>query len=169
MIKRLSSEIMMLVLVCMCALMCTGCEGFYEPSYPNYVAFSSENEDDLSNRIRVFQTESDEKYLEFLTCLGPQYEIVGVSTGLATYKTGESYMVTYIKRESYDISKKATESATYKYYLFKTRSQVDYLKFLDELLKTQPEFEIVGTSTRQKTYDYGESYMVTYRTIDRSN
>lgn len=108
------------------------------------------------SQISVFSTRNDEEYLEFLTGLSSEYEIIDISTGMYTYAYGESYIVTY-KLNTEDNVK----TVSYKYYLYKTRTQSEYLSFYSTF--DFDTYEIIDISTHMYTYVYGESYMITYR------
>lgn len=108
------------------------------------------------NSISIFSTRDDKEYLEFLTVMGNQYEIIDISTCQATYIYGESYVVTYMPKKD-----NSTEPITYKYYLFKTRLQSEYVDFYNSF--DFDTYEIVDISALLNTYIYAESYMITYR------
>lgn len=112
------------------------------------------------NLVSVFSTRDDKEYLEFLTGIDDKYEIVDITTGMDTYACGESYIVTYTIKK--DVS--ATEPVSYKYYLYKTREQSEYLSFYSSF--DFDTYEIVDISTRLGTYACGESYTITYRKPD---
>ena len=96
--------------------------------------------------------------MQFLTDFDFQtYEIVDISTGLHTYQHGESYVVTYTKKANTD----TVETTSYKYYLYKTRSQQEYISFYSSF--DFEKYEIIDISTRLHTYQHGESYVITYR------
>lgn len=108
--------------------------------------------------ISIFRTRNDQEYLQFLTDFNFQnYEIVDISTGMHTYHYGESYVVTYTKKTDTDTS----EVKSYKYYIYKTRSQTEYFSFYSSF--DFEKYEILDISTRLGTYHYGESYVITYR------
>ncbi len=109
------------------------------------------------NLVSVFSTRDDKEYLEFLTGIDDKYEIIDITTGMSTYRYGESYIVTYTTKK--DVSEK--EPVSYKYYLYKTREQSEYLSFYSSF--DFDTYEIVDISTRLSTYFYGESYVITYR------
>lgn len=108
------------------------------------------------SKISVFSTREDKEYLEFLTGLSSEYEIIDISTGMYTYAFGESYIVTYKINTENDF-----KTVSYKYYLYKTRTQSEYLSFYS--MFDFDTYEIVDISTRLSTYAFGESYMITYR------
>lgn len=107
--------------------------------------------------VSVFSTRDDKEYLEFLTGIDDKYEIIDITTGMNTYACGESYIVTYTIKK--DVS--ATEPISYKYYLYKTRDQSEYLIFYSSF--DFDTYEIVDISTRLNTYACGKSYVITYR------
>ena len=109
------------------------------------------------NLVSVFSTRDDKEYLEFLTGIDDKYEIIDITTGMSTYRYGESYIVTYTTKK--DVSEK--EPVSYQYYLYKTREQSEYLSFYSSF--DFDTYEIVDISTRLWTYYYGESYVITYR------
>lgn len=109
------------------------------------------------NVVLVFSTRDDKEYLEFLTGIDPKYEIIDISTGMGTYRKGESYVVTYMPRK--DTSN--AENVSYKYYLYKTRERSEYISFYSSF--DFDTYEIVDISTRLSTYYRGESYIITYR------
>ena len=105
----------------------------------------------------VFSTRDDQEYLQFLTDFDSQtYEIVDISTGMVTYGYGESYIVTYQKKTDTNV----IDTTAYKYYIYKTRSQDEYLSFYSSF--DLEKYEILDISTRLTTYGYGESYVITY-------
>lgn len=118
----------------------------------------SETVDSSASTLSVFSTREDKEYLEFLTTFDNQnYDIVDITTGLDTYYRGESYIVTYTKKT--DDSN--VDAISYKYYLYKTREQSEYLSFYSSF--DFDTYEIVDISTRLDTYYRGESYVITYR------
>lgn len=107
--------------------------------------------------VSVFSTRDDKEYLKFLTQMNNEYEIIDITTGLNTYCRGESYVVTYMTKKD----NSNAESVSYKYYLYKTREQSEYLSFYSSF--DFETYEIVDISTWLDTYCRGESYIITYR------
>lgn len=104
--------------------------------------------------LSVFSTSYDTKYLEFLTTFNYQYyDIVDITTCLKTFSHGDSYVVTYSKKtETSNV-----DTISYKYYLFKTNKESDFLDFYS--LFDFDTFEIVDISIVLN----GPSYVITYR------
>ena len=122
----------------------------------------SETVDSPDGNLFIFSTRSDKEFLEFLTTTfdNQNYVIIDITTGMETTRYGESYMVTYAKKAE----KSDEETVSYKYYLYKTREQSEYLKFYSSF--DFDRYEIVDISTRLETYFFGQSYVVTYREPD---
>lgn len=117
-------------------------------------------DDELGNAtpgtLQVYSTRNDADYIDFLIDYYDRIEIIDITTGMSTYGKGESYVITYKVKSDYD-----TSAVSYKYYLFKTRNQDEYIEFYNEL--DLNESEIIDISTRLSTYGKGESYVITYR------
>ena len=119
------------------------------------VAVSTANNTSPSlSGLSVFSTGDAQEYLKFLEEMN-EYDIIDISTGMSVYYGEESYVVTYKKDDS------NAESVSYKYYLYKTREQSEYLSFYSSF--DFDTYEIVDISTRLDTYYRGESYVITYR------
>lgn len=112
------------------------------------------------DQIYIYSTRNSKEYLEFLTNLEEQYEIIDITTGMSTYSRGDSYMVTYKLKDEW---KNENPQKQYKYYLYETRRQENFLQYYSNL--NIEKYEIVDISTRLSTYSRGESYMITYREL----
>jgi len=151
--KRLS---LLVLVMCLALVLCSCSE-----SSSSFVTLDDtpptelEANDLRPNQILIFSTRNDIEYLEFLTDLGPQYEIVDISTGMSTNNYGESYMVTYKTSTEKDVAR------SYKYYLYKTRIQSEYIAFYNML--DLAKLEIVDISTSLSRSGVDESYVITYR------
>lgn len=109
-----------------------------------------------------FETEDSEEYLEFLNELdrSSTQEIVSISNGAYshTFTCHTLYTVTY------KVCKNAKDTSTkYKYSLFETEDEQEYLSFLNELSN---EYEIVDISTGTYAFRVTGPYnvfIITYR------
>ena len=151
--KRFS---LFLLIVCLASALCACGESSTIVTVDDTPSTEAEVNNSSPSQISVFSTRKDKEYLEFLTGLSSEYEIIDISTGMSTYAYGESYIVTY-KINTEDNA----ETISYKYYLYKTRTQSEYLSFYSTF--DFDTYEIVDISTRLSTYVYGESYVITYR------
>ena len=151
--------LLFLLVICLSVTLCAcGGESSTIVTLDNSDNTVSETVDSSASTLSVFSTREDKEYLEFLTTFDNQnYDIVDITTGLATYARGESYIVTYTKKT--DDSN--VDAISYKYYLYKTREQSEYLSFYSSF--DFDTYEIVDISTRLPTYARGESYVITYR------
>lgn len=154
MTKRL---VLFLLVVCLSLALCA-CSSITSEIITLEGATSPASEANTLYSASIFSTRNDQEYLQFLTDFDFQtYEIVDISTGLYTYHYGESYVVTYTKKTDTDTS----ETTSYKYYLYKTRSQQEYINFYSSF--DFEKYEIIDISARLRTYHYDESYVITYR------
>ena len=150
--------LLFLLVVCLSVTLCACGESSSVVTLEDLDNTVSETVCILESPVSVFSTRNDKEYLEFLTTFDNQnYDIVDITTGMHTYYAGESYVVTYTKKT--DTSN--VKVISYKYYLYKTRDQSEYLKFYSSF--DFDTYEIVDISTRLHTYMEGESYVITYR------
>lgn len=152
--KRLS---LLLLVVCLALTLCACGESSSIVTLDDEGDAVSTENNTSPNLVSVFSTRDDKEYLEFLTENDAKYEIIDITTGMSTYGRGESYVVTYMTKKD----DSATEPISYKYYLYKTREQSEYLNFYSSF--NFDTYEIVDISTRLSTYGRGESYVITYR------
>lgn len=110
-----------------------------------------------NRKILIYSTRRDDEYLDFLTNLEPQYELISLSTCMDTYARGESYVVAYKLKDEWS----NIDNTKYKYYLFKTRMKADFEQYYNTF--NFEKYEIVGISSFLSTYAKGESYMITFR------
>lgn len=150
--KRLS---LLLLVACLALTLCSCGDSSSIVTF-DYEEISTED-NTSPNLVLVFSTRDDKEYLEFLTKNDAKCEIIDITVGMDTYRRGESYVVTYIPKKN-DI---ATDTISYKYYLYKTRSQSEYLSFYSTF--DFDTYEIVDISARLNTYSRGESYVITFR------
>lgn len=149
-----------LLVVCMTIVLCSCGESSSIVTLDDTSDTTSEADDSSLNSISIYSTRNDKEYLEFLTDFDDtNYKIIDITTGMDTYMYGESYVVTYTKREEDN----KTEVVAYKYYLYKTRDQAEYQSFYSSF--DFDKYEIVDISTRLDTYIFGESYVITYREV----
>ncbi|MCI8384773.1 MAG: hypothetical protein HFJ33_08005 [Clostridia bacterium] len=149
-----------LLVVCMTVVLCSCGESSNIVTLDDTSDTTSETVDSSVSSISVYSTRDDKEYLKFLTTFdNTNYKIIDITTGMYTYMNGESYIVTYTKKENDD----KTEAVSYKYYLYKTRDQTEYKSFYSSF--DFDKYEIVDISTRLYTYMNGESYVITYREV----
>lgn len=150
--------LLFLLVICLSVTLCACGESSTIVSLDDSDNTVSETVDLSASTLSVFTTRDDREYLEFLTTFDNQsYDIVDISTGMSTYACGESYVVTYTKKTETSTAK----AISYKYYLYKTREQSEYLKFYSSF--DFDTYEIVDISTMLSTYASFESYVITYR------
>ena len=113
-----------------------------------------------NQKILIYSTRRDDEYLDFLTNLEPQYELISVSACMDTYARGESYVVTYKLKDEWS-NNDNTDTTRYKYYLFKTRMKADFEQYYNTF--NFEKYEIVDISSVLSTYSRRESYMITFR------
>ena len=142
------------LVVCLALTLCACSESSTIVSLDDISIIDAEVNNLLPTQISIFSTRKDTEYLKFLTELNSKYEIIDISTGMSS-GYGESYIVTY-KFNPKDNS----ETISYKYYLFKTRTQSEYLSFYS--MFDFDTYEIVDISTGLSS-GYGQSYVITYR------
>ena len=149
-----------LLVVCMTIVLCSCGESSSIVTLDDTSDTTSETDDSSVNSISIYSTRDDKEYLKFLTTFdNTNYKIIDITTGMETYCYGESYIVTYGKKEDDN----ANEAVAYKYYLYKTRKQSEYQSFYNSF--DFDKYEIVDISTRLDTYIFGESYVITYREV----
>lgn len=149
-----------LLVVCMTVVLCACGESSTIVTLDDTSDTTSEAVDSSFSPISVYSTRDDKEYLEFLTNFdNTNYKIIDITAGMHTYMNGESYIVTYTKKEDDD----ETEDVSYKYYLYKTRDQAEYKSFYSSF--DFDKYEIVDMSARLHTYMNGESYVITYREV----
>ena len=152
--KRLS---LLVLVVCLALALCACGESSTIVTLDDDSDAGSTVDNTSPNLVSVFRTRDDKEYLEFLTGIGDKYEIIDITTGMDTYYRGESYVVTYTTKKDNNNA----ENVSYKYYLYKTREQSEYISFYSSF--DFDTYEIVDISTRLNTYYRGESYVITYR------
>lgn len=154
MTKRL---VLFFLVICLSQALCA-CSGETSEIVTLEGVKSPTSEEAPLSSVSIFSTRDDQEYLQFLTDFDFQtYEIVDISTGMTTYSRGESYVVTYQKKTD----KNVIDTTAYRYYIYKTRSQDEYLSFYSSF--DFEKYEIIDISTRLTTYSRGESYVITYR------
>lgn len=149
--KRFS---LFLLVVCLALTLCACGESSTIVTLDDIPTIEEEVNNSSTSQISVFSTRKDKEYLEFLTELSSEYEIIDISADMSS-GYGESYMVTYKINP-----KDNAETISYKYYLYKTRTQSEYLSFYSTM--DFDTYEIVDISTGLSS-GYGQSYVITYR------
>lgn len=143
--------ILVMCLLVLGAIMLSGCGSSTE-----------KNESQIVSDYSFFETENPEEYLEFLSELdGSSKEIVAISNSSYGHKyTGPFNVYTVTYKECEDTK---DTNARYKYSLYETEDEQEYLLFLEGI---DDEYEIVDISTGTYAFQYTgpyNVYIVTYR------